>query len=230
MLDVLREEKKYYISLEHSKDLFHKMSLVLDGDPFNGLNEYLVRSLYFDSINDSDYFEKGEGIEYRKKIRLRIYNPNASSAKLEIKEKTGVNQRKRSLTISKEDAIKLINCEYDVLLNYQEDLASELYYIMVTELYRPKCVVQYYRRAFAAVENNIRITYDTQLCSNEGYFNIFDDALSVYPIAPKDEVLLEVKYNNFMLSYIKDILESVDKTETSNSKYCRARRYGMLEE
>ncbi len=230
MLDVLREEKKYNISLERANYLFGKMRQVMEGDPYNGLNKYMVRSLYFDSMNDDDFFEKEAGNEYRKKIRLRVYDAKATKAKLEMKEKCGVNQRKRSLTVSREDALRLIQCDYSVLLNYNEDLAKELYYIMVTEGYRPKCVVQYMRQAFAAVENNIRITYDSELVSNEGYFNIFDENLYVYPIAEKDEVILEVKYNNFLLSYIKDILECVDKTETSNSKYCRARKYGMLEE
>lgn len=230
MLDVLREEKKYNISLERANYLFGKMRQVMDGDPYNGLNKYMVRSLYFDSINDDDFLEKESGNEYRKKIRLRVYDAKANKAKLEMKEKCGVNQRKRSLVISKEDALKLIDCDYSVLLGYKEELAKELYYIMVTEVYRPKCVVQYMRQAFAAAENNIRITYDSELVSNEGYFNIFDENLCVYPIAEKDEVILEVKYNNFLLSYIKDLLECVDKTETSNSKYCRARKYGMLEE
>ena len=229
MLDVLREEKKYNISLERANYLFGKMRHVMDGDPYNGLNSYMVRSLYFDSMNDDDYFEKESGNEYRKKIRLRIYNSAAQKAKLEIKEKTGVNQRKRSLTVSKEDSLRLIDGDYSVLLNHDEELAKELYYIMVTEGYRPRCVVQYMRRAFSAVENNIRITFDSELTSNEGYFNIFDDSLYVYPISEKDEVILEVKYNNFLLSYIKDLLECVDKTETSNSKYCRARKYGMME-
>ena len=230
VLDVLREEKKYNISLESARMLFQKMQIVMDGDPYNGLNKYLVRSLYFDTMNDDDFFEKEIGNEYRKKIRLRIYDHNATKAKLEIKEKCGVNQRKRSLSVNREDALKLIEGDYSVLLEYKEALAEELYYMMVTEGYRPKCVVQYLRQAFAANENNIRITYDTELTSNEGYFNIFDENLCLYPIAEKDEVILEVKYNNFLLSYIKDLLECVDKTETSNSKYCRARKYGMLEE
>ncbi|MCQ2523797.1 MAG: polyphosphate polymerase domain-containing protein [Lachnospiraceae bacterium] len=229
MLDVLREEKKYGISLERAQALFFKLSQAMDGDPFNGLNSYLVRSLYFDSINDDDFFEKGEGIEYRKKIRLRVYDPKANKAKLEMKEKSGSSQRKRSLTLSRDDAKRMIAGDYSVLLGYEEELASELYYTMVTECYQPKCVVQYYRRAFAAMENNIRITFDSELTSNEGYYDIFDENMYVYPISPKDEVVLEVKYNNFLLSYIKDLLDCVDKTETSNSKYCRARKYGMLE-
>ncbi len=230
MLDVLREEKKYRLTLDSANYLFSKMSQVLHGDPYNGLDYYMVRSLYFDSIYDRDFFEKYQGMEYRKKIRLRVYRADSDSAKLEMKEKCGSAQRKRSLTVSKEDALELIAGRYECLLNYSEDIASEFYYIMTTELYQPRCVVEYKRRAFATQENSIRITFDSELVSNEGYFNIFDPNLPVYPITPKDEVLLEVKYNNFLLSYIKDVLECVDRVETSNSKYCMARKYGMMGE
>jgi hypothetical protein len=80
------------------------------------------------------------------------------------------------------------------------------------------------------MENDIRITFDSEVESNEGYFDIFDKNLCIYPVMPKDEVILEVKYNNFILSYIKDVIQCVDKTEMSNSKYCMARKYGMIGE
>ncbi len=75
MLDVLREEKKYNISLERANYLFGKMRQVMDGDPYNGLNKYMVRSLYFDSINDDDFFEKESGNEYRKKSDSEFMMP-----------------------------------------------------------------------------------------------------------------------------------------------------------
>lgn len=228
MLDVLREEKKYRLSTMEASRLFSVMSQVLQGDPYNGLNSYMVRSLYFDTIQDQDYFEKDEGVEYRKKIRIRVYDASAQKAKLEMKEKCGVSQRKRSLTISREDAMALIDCNYEVLLKYEEPLAMEFYLLMTTELYRPKCVVQYNRIAFATNENNIRITYDSDISSNEGYFNIFDEHLPLYSVLPQDQMVLEVKYNNFLLSYIKDTLLLADKTETANSKYCLCRKYGMM--
>lgn len=230
MLNVLREEKKYRMSLAASNYLYGKMSTVLHGDSFNGTKAYMVRSLYFDSIYDSDFLDKESGIEYRKKIRIRIYSPETEYAKIEIKEKSGTNQRKRSLTIRKEDANSIIATDYSVLRQYSEDLAEELYYIMMTELYRPKCMVQYDRKALIAEENETRITFDGFAVSNEGDFNLFDENINLYPVMPKDQVVLEVKYNHFLLSYIKDVLECVDKTEMSNSKYCIARKFGMMGE
>lgn len=227
MLDVLREEKKYRISLSTAFYIRNKLENVLHGDSFNGNNVYLVRSLYFDSISDLDYFDKESGTNYHKKIRLRIYNPHSKSAKLELKEKNGVMQRKRSLTISKEDALKLIDKNYEVLKNYEEDLAYEIYMIMTTNMYVPRCIVEYDRIAFGVTENNIRITLDSNVRANEGNFNLFSENLLTYPVMHRDDVILEVKYNNFLLSYIKDMLRCIDRNEMSASKYCMARKFGL---
>ena len=227
MLDVLRQEIKYHITVDCAEKMFFTLSQVMQGDPFNGNNAYMVRSLYFDSFYDNDYWEKSAGLNYRKKIRLRVYSPDNQTAKLEMKEKIGSDQRKRSLTVKREDAQRLIQGDITCLNNYQEPLAEELFYIMRNELYVPRCVVEYKRRAFMAPVNDIRITFDSEIESNEGDFDIFDKNLCTYPVMSKGELVLEVKYNNFLLSYIKDMLEQIDATETSNSKYCLARKLGL---
>ena len=227
MLDVLREEKKYKISLTTALHLRNRIGSVMHGDSFNGNDAYLVRSLYFDSIFDEDYFEKQIGTNYHKKIRLRIYDTKSTSAKLELKEKSGTMQRKRSLKVSKKHALELIKGNYEVLKNYEEDLAQELYIIMTTHLYVPRCIVEYERVAFGIPENNIRVTFDSRVRSNEGDFDLFSDALLTYPIIHEDDVILEIKYNNFLLSYVKDLVKNIDKAEVSASKYCMARKYGL---
>lgn len=54
----------------------------------------MIRSLYFDSLEDIDWQEKEDGIELRRKIRLRNYGSQSSFAKLEMKQKQGSNQKK----------------------------------------------------------------------------------------------------------------------------------------
>ncbi len=39
--------------------------------------------------------------------------------------------------------------------------------------------------------------------------------------------VLEVKYNGFLLSYIKDLVSSANRSELSVSKYCLARSAGL---
>lgn len=226
-LRVFRTEKKYVLNTIQASGIFARLSMVMQGDLHNGTNAYMVRSLYFDTVYNDDYFEKMAGIERRRKIRLRIYDVNSSTAKLEIKEKQGANQLKRSLTVSREEAMELQKGNYEVLRNREEPLAEELFTLMTTKQYRPVCIVEYQRRAFMSYTNDIRITFDSKITSNEGNFSIFDKEMQTYPVFPFNEMVLEVKYNGFLLSYIKDMVSSLDCEENAISKYCMARMYGL---
>lgn len=139
-----------------------------------------------------------------------------------MKEKQGQNQRKRSLSVSKQQAIRLIQGEYNVLKEIGGALAQEFYCTMQIGLYRPKTVVEYNRLAYMVKENNIRVTLDSQLTATEANYDIFSSELSLYPIT--DQLVLEVKYNHFLLDYIKDILNLSNKEEVAISKYCLARQ------
>lgn len=223
MNKVLRIENKYLLNYLEFKQYSNYFSQILMEDPHNGPDGYIVRSLYFDTIDDKDFYEKDIGAFLRKKIRLRVYNPKDKFAILEMKQKEGNSQMKRSLKVSKNDALELIKGNYSCLLNYKEEFAKECYTYMVTNGYIPKAVVQYNRKAFIAKENNTRITFDNNVVASESNFNIFDNKLVLYPVFPKYNVVLEVKYNGFLLSYIKDAVSKVSKSQISASKYCLAR-------
>lgn len=224
MNTVLRQEKKFLIGFEDSHKLSNYLEKMLIKDKHNEIDGYIVRSLYFDTIHEKDFSEKEDGVELRRKIRLRIYDPKDKFAFLEIKQKQGNNQLKRTLKVTKEDAQELIKGNYSVLLKYEEKFAQECYVIMNTQMYRPKSVVQYNRKAFIAKENSIRITFDSNIIATETCFDIFSENLNMYPVFSKYNTVLEVKYNGFLLSYIKDMLETVQKSELSVSKYCLARK------
>ncbi|MBQ8892084.1 MAG: polyphosphate polymerase domain-containing protein [Bacilli bacterium] len=227
MRKVLREEKKFLLKY----DEFIKYSLYLESvmipDEHNGYFGYTVRSLYFDTLYDRDYEGKMDGLSIRRKIRLRVYSPKDNFAYLEIKQKEDKYQMKRSLKLSKEDALELINLNYDILLKYDNEFANECHAIMTSQKYIPKTVVEYNRKAYIAKENSIRITFDGHIVASETNFNIFDNHLALYPVFPIDGVVLEVKYNGFLLSYIKSLLDIVNKSELSVSKYCLARQISM---
>lgn len=226
MKDVLRQEHKFLLDQIEYFSLRHKLSGVLEPDPHNGATGYLIRSLYFDTIHDSDYFEKLDGVGTRRKMRLRIYDPNAKTAFLEMKQKQGSNQRKRSLEISRMDALRLTQGDYTPLLNYSSSFAYECYGIMTTRCYRPKTIVDYHREAYINKINSIRITFDQHVEATESHFNLFDPMLNLNPVLDRDMVILEVKYNGFLLSYIQDQLRTVDKNSLSVSKYILARQQG----
>ena len=73
------------------------------------------------------------------------------------------------------------------------------------------------------MENKIRITLDHDIKATESNFNIFDTNLNQNLMMNNFFIVLEVKYNGFLLSYIRDILNDCNKSELSVSKYCLGR-------
>ena len=220
---VTREEKKFLISLEEFRKKSNYLDALMLQDEHNGTDGYIIRSLYFDTVYDDDFFEKLEGVETRRKIRLRIYDPKHDFAMLEMKQKQGASQKKRSLRMTKADAEDLIKGRYDVLLKYKEDFARECYALMQYRCYRPKTIVQYNRKAYIAKENKIRITFDNNIIATECNFDLFSENLAMYPVLDKFNVVLEVKFNGFLLDYIRQFINSINKSELSVSKYALAR-------
>lgn len=227
MEEVLRYEKKFLLTIYDYTKHSAYLSSLLKADRNNGDYGYIVRSLYFETLNDKDFFDKEDGIELRRKIRLRIYDPESKTAGLEMKQKQGDRQLKRSLKIKREDAICLTKGDYSPLLKYKEPFAAECYGLMKKQIYLPKAVVEYNRKAFIVSENQTRITFDSNINATESNFNIFDKDLCLYPVLDRFNVVLEVKYNNFLIGYVRNFINNVDKSELSVSKYCLARSVSM---
>lgn len=227
MNEVLRQEKKYLLTAADALRLGARLGSVMLEDEHNGPQGYSIRSLYFDSLNDRDYWDKMDGLELRRKIRLRVYSPSANFGMLEMKQKEGPYQKKRSLRLEREDAQRLCQGDYDPLLKYGEPFAAECYGLMHSRCYRPRTIVEYRRRAFIAKENRIRITLDSQIIATEACWDVFSPELVQYPVLDPFHVVLEVKYNGFLLGYIKDLAGAANRSEFSQSKYCLARSVGL---
>ena len=188
MNEVMRSERKFLLSLEEFYRLDGYFSGFLTPDKHNGQTGYKIRSLYFDSLDDRDFYEKEDGLEIRRKIRIRAYNPGDQWAYLEMKQKQGANQLKRSL--------------------------------------------KYQRKAYTAKENEIRLTFDHHVKANENNLDIFSTELPFDPVWDPYLVVFEVKYDGFLLSYIKDAVNRCEKSELSEKTnetvslfYFRAGRY-----
>ncbi len=227
MRQVLRKEKKFLLNIASAKQAEARVGAILPADPHNGLFGYPVRSLYFDTLHDRDYAEKLFGTDPRRKVRIRVYDLSADFALLELKQKQGDNQLKRSLPLSRHEAERIIEGDLGVLRDRPEPFAAEMHAFMSINGYRPKCIVEYDRTAFIAKENKIRVTLDRNIRATEANMDVFDPRLCLYPVFDPFNVVLEVKFNGFLLSYIKDVLGTVDKSELSVSKYCLARYVRM---
>ncbi|MDD2972340.1 MAG: polyphosphate polymerase domain-containing protein [Lachnospiraceae bacterium] len=221
-LTVYRNEKKYYLSPIESVRLQEEMQILLEPDEFSKQGSYHVRSLYFDTLNNRDFTEKGEGVRIRRKIRLRIYDTEDQKVKFEIKAKNGAYQHKSSLIVSREDAMAIQEGDYGILLDYDNETALRLYAMLTLNCYRPVSLIEYDRRAFIYPENNTRITFDSNVKSSEMELDLFEKEVPWISL-PEDTCILEVKYDHQLFKPISMILEKYHLNNVSFGKYANGR-------
>ncbi|MBP3427246.1 MAG: polyphosphate polymerase domain-containing protein [Clostridia bacterium] len=222
----LRHELKYLISPAEMAVLRGVLKPVMQLDP-NGdeNNEYHIRSLYFDTINDDFLEEKIAGVGNRKKYRIRIYNFSDRVIKLECKSKYGDLISKQSVTIPRDLADQLIAGDPEGLQRMRHPLFHDVYREMRTRLLRPVVVVDYLREAYIHPAQEVRITFDKQLRTGLFSSEMFDRHLPTYPVFDDPVEILEVKYDEFLPSYIQSILSGVTAQRSAVSKYTWCRRY-----
>ena len=225
VLSVYRSENKYLINQVDANNIMGKMGILLNRDDHSENNSYIVRSLYFDSINNIDFSTKLAGTEIRKKIRIRVYSPNDKKCKLELKEKNGDLQHKTSVVITKEDAEELIKGNFSVLIKYfaENEAATRIYTIMTLGNYRPVVMIEYDRVAFTNPLYNTRITFDMNVRASESNFDLFDENIN-YNMILNNQIILEVKFNERLLETISDILKPYHLNRLSISKYGLSRK------
>lgn len=229
MRHVARQEKKYLVDTVTAAKLQHALAQVLASDPHNGngAGGYSIRSLYFDTPHNRDFVDKINGVGKRQKVRMRAYGPRFDTCFMELKQKDGDNQLKRSLPLDRVLAQRIIAGDYSGLCDLDDPFAAELHAFMIAESYRPRAVIEYDRTAFIARENNTRIIFDRNVRANEANMNMLDARLCLYPVLNPFNTVLEVKYSGFLLSYVRSILNQADKSELSVSKYCLGRTVSM---
>lgn len=221
---IIRVEEKYPLSFIQCSGIYSALSEMLTPDSFNDPDGYTIRSVYFDDYSETAYYDKINGVEYRTKLRLRIYPPNYDNVKLEIKEKKGGAQQKHSLQIRRCEAEALINKEYEIALKNKSIEKMLFENDIPTHSMRPVVMNQYRRSAFMHAINNIRITIDRDIVSNETSFDLFDEDPVMFPVTDYYEALLEVKYDNFLFQWISDLFNIYGLNKEAYSKYVFSRR------
>ena len=188
-------------------------------------NEYHIRSLYFDTINDDALEEKIAGVGNRKKYRMRIYNFSDKVIKLECKSKYGDLISKQSVSIPRDLAEQLIAGDPDGLQRMRHPLLHDVYREMRTRLLRPVVIVDYIREAYIHPAQDVRITFDKQLRTGMYSSDMFNPMLPTFPVFDDPVEILEVKFNEFLPTYIQSIISGVTAQRSAVSKYTWCRRY-----
>ena len=223
---IFRHEFKYYINYFQYEILRRKLQVVLQRDRHSDDNgEYHIRSLYFDDIKNTALFEKQAGILTRKKYRIRLYNKTSNLIKLEKKGRVGQLIHKEYTNISKDKLDKIMEGNVSFLKDKKNKLLMEFYIDLSINKYHPEVIVDYIREAYIYRLNNIRITFDKFLQTGLYATSLLDENMPMIDVIEEPKMILEVKYDNFLPDFIRNLLQISSSNRYAISKYVICRKY-----
>ena len=227
-----RRELKYVINAADRAVLRARLRVVAKPDGHAGADGgYLVRSLYFDNYADKAVMEKLSGLSRREKFRLRYYDGDTSSVRLERKSKANRLAYKESVPIATDRCAGLLAGDYGVLkvpgapgapgAPDASPLLMELYTKIRYQNLRPRNIVEYYREAYTFRAGNVRITFDSNIRTSNNVAGFLTPDSATIPATGM--MILEIKYDGFLPDIIWDILQIGWRNQTEFSKYVVAR-------
>lgn len=187
--------------------------------------KYFIRSLYFDTPQDTALREKLDGVSRREKFRIRCYNHDTGLIHLEKKSKLAGLGCKESAALTVQEVQALLNSDTDWMAQADRPLVRELYSKMQTQQLRPKTIVDYTREPFVYKPGNVRVTMDYDIRTGLGCTDFLDPDCLTVP-AGNAPVLLEVKWDDFLPDLIHLAIQLDGRRASAFSKYAQCRIYG----
>lgn len=221
-----RHEYKYLIDAMQKEVLGIRAQGVLERDKHVEENgEYLIRSLYFDSPEDTCFYENENGDDPREKYRIRFYNCDTSAIRLECKAKMRGMTRKTSCPVTVEQCRHFMAGgipEPDAEISPKQ---AAMFYEMRRRCLRPVVIVQYTRAPYVYTAGNVRVTFDDGISSSNDIAGFLEQEIALRSVLPAGRSILEVKWDELLPSHIKGQLMLDTLQWTSFSKYYLCRKY-----
>ncbi len=214
-----RYELKFILNSNIADILKYRLSLLMDLDEHAEDGHYYIRSLYFDDINDTLYYEKINGLAEREKYRIRYYNFDKSYIVLELKGKKGDLSYKKQDRITEVEFNYIIDKEYDKIDIDNREVLEEFITKAKRNNYVPSVIVDYERVAYTYKFEDVRITFDYNISTGAYNYDFFNKDINTYKVLGPKEVLLEVKFNNKLPNIIDDIIKTVPMMRIAMSKF-----------
>lgn len=222
-----RHELKYYITEADYLTLRARLRNVAKPDPYADADgKYTIRSLYFETPMDKTLQEKLTGVMNREKFRIRMYNTDDSFIRLEKKMKLNLATSKVSSPLSRNETDLILANKIDWMKDSDRDLLKELYTKMKYQQLRPKTVVEYTRECFIYKPGNVRVSIDSEIKTGITGTKFFDADLPTAKTFGITVIIMEIKYDNFLPSIIKAMVQLPNRKVTAFSKYAAARIFG----
>lgn len=221
-----RNEWKHLISYADMLAIRQRMRAIAQPDQYCRANgSYLVRSLYFDTPKDKALLDKINGVNIREKFRIRYYNNDCSLIRLEKKSKRNGLGNKQGAYLSPAEAQAIVDGDTGWMPGSGRALVVELYSKMQAEGLRPRTIVDYTREPFIYPPGNVRVTLDYNIRTGLGCTDFLNPECITIP-AGEPTIVLEVKWDNFLPTVIRDAVQLRSRRSSAFSKYRCCRIYG----
>ena len=219
-----RHEWKHEICFADMAALRHRLGAVMQRDKNAVDGKYFIRSLYFDNGVDKALREKLDGVNNREKFRIRYYNHDTSLIHLEKKCKRNGLGSKEMAELTADEAQSIVDGDWDWMKHADRPLVRELYGKMVSQGLRPKTIVDYIREPFIYGPGNVRVTLDYDIRTGLRSTDLLNPDCVTIPVGDAP-IILEVKWDGFLPSLIRDIVQLEGRHTSAFSKYAICRIY-----
>lgn len=220
-----RHEWKHEISNLDLLVLRQRLRAVATPDAYAVNGRYRIRSLYFDTPTDQALREKINGVSKREKFRIRYYNDDLNLIRIEKKSKEGGLCHKDTAAVSKEEVERLLRQDLEWMQDPERPLLQELQSRMFMQGLAPKVIVEYTREPFVFAPGNVRVTMDYDIRTSLQWDKFLQPGSMTIPLR-ENAIVLEVKWDEFLPSIIRDAVQLDSRRTTAFSKYAACRIYG----
>ena len=224
-----RYELKYLVDQRVLAQVRPELSARLHHDAHGDLGSYPLWSRYYDTYDLRCYWEKIDGIRFRRKLRIRHYGPphHLSAETLvwvEIKQRLNRVTQKRRLRLRYDRAVALCaGREIDGCEPGDEALVEEVQRLVGEFDLRPSTVIGYTRDALVGREEDagLRVTFDSRVRARDRDLDLAVDAENRFIIHP-DLRVLEVKVNERVPYWLTELIARNNLQLVRISKYCQS--------
>lgn len=223
-----RVERKYLCSDYDILVLKQRLSAVLSTDSHQKKDCYRVCSLYLDTYDDECFYDNENGVDDRRKYRIRTYPGSDEKLNFEIKEKKNGKTKKETFPITAEECAGILGgrpVEFAFGEKEEKNCARNRAALLSgTRLLHPVVVVDYERSAFVYPVGNVRITLDRNIAASGHVEEFLASEMPLLPVLPEHMHLLEVKYDELLPDFIAALLDMGKLRQVTFSKYSICRR------
>ncbi|GLU49901.1 polyphosphate polymerase domain-containing protein [Nocardiopsis ansamitocini] len=224
-----RYEIKYLVDAAVVPAVRAELAARMSADGHGANGAYGVWSLYYDTQHLRFYWEKIEGLKFRRKLRIRHYGDHSgvdddTDVFVEIKQRVNRVTQKRRVAMPYHRARALCDRREEVEHAPGERfLVQEILDLVVRLDLRPTAMTGYQREAFVGTGSDLglRVTMDHRVRGRDRDFDLRAETQNRF-ILPPARAVLEVKANERVPYWLTDLTARHGLQVQRVSKYCQS--------